>query len=96
MPTATTRRTTPPTRHPDSPRPVPPGIHAFALLLGLRAPDADEFRELGNHLTVGDPLADDLVDWMYADGMAHTRPLFERALAGGIAAVPDEIGRAHV
>lgn len=87
--TAATGGSAPPSRHPDAPVPVPPGIHAFALLLGLRTPDAEEFRHLGDLLTVGDAPADALVEWMYADGMARTRPLFERALTDGIDAIPD-------
>lgn len=78
-----------PTRHPDEPCRIPAGIQAFGLLLGLRKPDATEFRRLGEHLTVGDEPADRLVEWMYAAGMDRTRPLFEQALADGIDSVAD-------
>ena len=80
---------TPPARHPDRPCRVPAGIKAFSTLLGHRVPDAGHFRYLGECLNVGDAPADALVEWMYADGMATTRPLFERALAEGIDSVPD-------
>ncbi|PSR62474.1 MULTISPECIES: oxygenase MpaB family protein [Nocardia] len=79
-----------PLRHPSSPRPVPgPGLGTLARMLGLGAPGPAEFRELGEALTVGDRPMDELVDWMYREGMATTRPLFDRALREGIAAVPN-------
>ncbi|MGW6695049.1 oxygenase MpaB family protein [Rhodococcus sp. NPDC054953] len=79
----------PPTRHPDAPCTVPPGIRMFGLMLGLRRPDAAEFRRMGDCLTVGDAPADRLVEWMYAAGMSAARPLFERALSEGIGAIED-------
>lgn len=78
-----------PTRHPDRPRAVPAGIRIAAVALGLRRPTADQWRRLGERLTVGDDPMDRLVDWMSADGMARTRPLFDRALANGINNVPE-------
>ncbi|GAB3007008.1 oxygenase MpaB family protein [Mycobacterium bourgelatii] len=78
-----------PARHPDGPRPVPPAIRLLALVLGLRGPNAEEMRRLGERLTVGDEPMDRLVEWMSAAGMEQTRPLFERALLDGIANVPD-------
>ncbi|MQY22508.1 oxygenase MpaB family protein [Nocardia macrotermitis] len=79
-----------PTRHPAAPRSVPgAGLGPFARVLGLREPTAAEFRELGEALTIGDEPMDELVEWMYREGMATARPLFERVLAEGIAAVPD-------
>ncbi|RBO96367.1 oxygenase MpaB family protein [Nocardia puris] len=79
-----------PTRHPAAPRPVAgPALAPLARALGLREPTPDQFRELGEALTLGDRPMDELVDWMYREGMATTRPLFERALREGIAAVPD-------
>ncbi|GAA5056512.1 oxygenase MpaB family protein [Nocardia callitridis] len=79
-----------PSRHPSAPRAVPGrGLGPFARLLGLRAPTATQFEELGAALTVGDQPMDDLVDWMYGEGMTTTRPLFERALHEGITAVPN-------
>lgn len=78
-----------PARHPDGPCTVPVGIRAFGLALGLRKPDPAQFRRLGDCLTVGDELADRLVEWMYTVGMSASRPLFEQALAGGIDSVAD-------
>jgi len=77
-----------PLRHPKSPRRVP-GLRPFALLLGLSGPSPAQWQSLGEALVVGDRPMDDLVDWMYREGMDRTRPLFERALAGGIDSVPD-------
>ena len=73
-----------PTRHPDRPQSVPAMIRAFTLMLGLREPDAAQFKRLGECLTVGDEPMDRLVEWMYSTGMGQARPLFEQALAGGI------------
>ncbi|MBY8861166.1 DUF2236 domain-containing protein [Nocardia sp. CA2R105] len=82
-----------PTRHPAAPRSVPgAGLGPFARVLGLREPTPAQFRELGEALTIGDEPMDELVDWMYREGMATTRPLFEQALSEGIAAVPDAPG----
>ncbi|WP_280236966.1 oxygenase MpaB family protein [Nocardia cyriacigeorgica] len=79
-----------PSRHPQGPQAVPgPGLGMLARALGLGAPTAGEFHELGEALNVGDRPMDELVDWMYREGMATTRPLFERALREGIAAVPE-------
>lgn len=89
MSTSTTRPTTPPSRHPDGPCRVPAGIKAFSTLLGHRVPDASYFRYLGECLNVGDAPADDLVEWMYSEGMATARPMFEQALAEGVDSVPD-------
>lgn len=78
-----------PTRHPERPLPVPAAVRSFALMLGLREPTADEWHRLGARLTVGDEPMDRLVDWMYSAGMTETRALFDRALAEGIANVPE-------
>lgn len=79
-----------PLRHPASPRSVPgPGLGTFARVLGVREPTPDQFRELGEALTIGDRPMDDLVEWMCQEGMSTTRPLFERAVRDGIAAVPE-------
>ncbi|GAB3127943.1 oxygenase MpaB family protein [Tsukamurella serpentis] len=77
-----------PTRHPQSPRPVPPGIRLVARLLLLREPTDEEFRRFGEHLTVGDEPMDSLVEWIDQDKAAR-KPQFDRALTDGIAAVPD-------
>ncbi|MDG3010592.1 DUF2236 domain-containing protein [Rhodococcus sp. D2-41] len=76
-----------PTRHPQRPRPVPPAIRLFALALGLREPDAAEFRRLGECLLVADAPADRLVDWMHTVGMSRSRPMFEQALREGVDSV---------
>lgn len=78
-----------PSRHPDRPRPVPAGVQRFAQLLGLRAPTAEQWREIGDSLTVGDEPMDQLVEWMSTAGMTEIRPVFDRILADGIATVPD-------
>lgn len=78
-----------PTRHPDRPVPVPMGIQLVATALGIRKPNAAQWRRLGERLTVGDEPMDQLVDWMTASGMKSLRPLFDRALAEGIDTVPD-------
>lgn len=78
-----------PTRHPEQPRAVPGAMRSFAMMLGIRNPDAAQWRRLGERLTVGDEPMDRLVDWMSSAGMAQMRPLFEKALAEGIDNVPD-------
>ncbi|WP_232006350.1 oxygenase MpaB family protein [Mycobacterium sp. 852013-50091_SCH5140682] len=78
-----------PARHPERPLPVPAGIRAFARMLGIREPDAEQWCRLGERLTVGDEPMDRLVDWMASVGMAQMKPLFERVLAEGIANVPE-------
>ncbi|MDR3659987.1 MAG: oxygenase MpaB family protein [Mycobacterium sp.] len=77
-----------PARHPDRPCPVPVGIGLFAAVLGVGKPNAQQWRRLGERLTVGDELMDALVARMSALGMKQVRPLFDRALADGIASVP--------
>jgi hypothetical protein len=78
-----------PSRHPVGPRPVPGMIKLLALGLGIRKPSGQEWRRLGERLTVGDESMDRLLDWMVATGLSQTRPLFDRALAEGIANVPE-------
>lgn len=73
-----------PVRHPESPRRIPV-MRALAGVFGVSAPTQAQWRELGAALTVGDPLMDAVVDWMYRDGPEATRPLFDRALREGIA-----------
>lgn len=77
-----------PRRHPDEPLPIG-GAGTVAKALLIKPPDATEWERMGRDLLVGDPLADDLVDWMLATGTQQTRPLFDRACAEGIASVPD-------
>lgn len=78
-----------PTRHPSRPRAVPPGVRLLALVLGLRGPNPQQWRRLGERLTVGDEPMDRVVDWMFAAGIEQTRPLFDLALAEGIDNVPN-------
>jgi ER-bound oxygenase mpaB/B'/Rubber oxygenase, catalytic domain len=78
-----------PARHPDKPLPVPVAIGLFARLLGVRAPTPEQWRRIGERLTVGDEPMDRLVQWMSSAGMEQMRPLFDRALAEGIADVPE-------
>ncbi|MBU9765342.1 DUF2236 domain-containing protein [Mycobacterium sp. TNTM28] len=78
-----------PARHPERPLAVPGAIRTFARVLGVREPDAGQWRRLGERLTVGDAPMDRLVDWMAAVGMEQTRPMFERALSVGIDNVPE-------
>lgn len=84
-----TARSPIPTRHPDRPRSVPAGVRLTAMALGVRKPSPQQWRCLGERLTVGDPLMDRLVGWMAATDMTHARALFERALTDGIANVPE-------
>lgn len=78
-----------PARHPDKPLAVPAAIWLFARLLGLREPTPEQWRRLGERLTVGDEPMDRLVEWMSSAGMEQMRPLFDRALVEGIANVPE-------
>jgi hypothetical protein len=52
-------------------------------------PDEARWRRLGEALHEGDGPADALMDWMQQYGMGPARMLFERALAQGMAAVPE-------
>lgn len=78
-----------PTRHPDRPHRTPAIVGGFAASLGVRSPDADQWRRLGEGLLVGDEPMDRLIEWMVTAGSKQLRPLFDRALTHGIAAVPD-------
>jgi hypothetical protein len=78
-----------PVRHPDKPLPVPAVVRLFAAMLGLREPTPEQWQRLGARLNVGDEPMDRLVEWMSAAGTEQTRPMFDRALAHGIADVPD-------
>lgn len=78
-----------PARHPERPLAVPGAMRTFAMLLGIRNPDARQWRRLGERLTVGDEPMDRLVEWMSATGTTQMRPLFEKALAEGVDNVPD-------
>ncbi|MEU6558630.1 oxygenase MpaB family protein [Nocardia nova] len=77
-----------PHRHPSTPRRAP-GLRPLAVLLGLGGPSREQWNVLGESLVVGDAAMDELVEWMYREGLAETRVLFDRALREGIAAVPE-------
>lgn len=77
-----------PTRHPAQPRRVPV-FELLAILLRIPKPPETEWQAMGEALQIGDPPMDDLLEWMYSEGIDTTRPLFEQALKGGIASVPD-------
>ncbi|MGV0813098.1 oxygenase MpaB family protein [Mycolicibacterium boenickei] len=78
-----------PARHPQRPLPVPAAVRAFARMVGVREPDAAQWRRLGERLTVGDEPMDRLVEWMSTAGMPEMKALFERALVEGIDNVPE-------
>jgi hypothetical protein len=78
-----------PARHPAKPGPVPAAVRLFATALGVREPTPARWRMLGEQLAMGDEPMDDLVEWMSSAGMEQMRPLFDRALAEGIANVPE-------
>lgn len=78
-----------PARHAERPLAVPALVRLFALLLGLREPTPEQWRRLGEQLTVGDEPMDRLVEWMSTAGMQQARALFERASAEGMANVPE-------
>ena len=47
-------------------------------------PSDAQWRAIGESWTHGDPPMDRVVDWMIAEGVARTKPLFDRAVALGI------------
>jgi len=91
-----------------STRPAIPGRHGSDLKEGRRMagplrwlirgdpePGTAEWRAVGESLNQGDPAMDRLVDWMAAEGLARTKPLFDRAVDEGIAAIPDAPAPLH-
>ncbi|MGX9675119.1 oxygenase MpaB family protein [Mycobacterium sp. HM-7] len=78
-----------PARHPDRPQPVPAAISSFATMLAIGKPDSAQWQRLGERLNAGDEPMDALVAWMSETGTKQLRPLFDRALADGIASVPE-------
>ncbi|MFB7718355.1 MULTISPECIES: oxygenase MpaB family protein [unclassified Nocardia] len=62
----------------------------MAWLLGVGKPTADQWRVLGESLLAGDERMDALVDWMFSEGFAETRLMFECAVRDGI----DTVARA--
>lgn len=61
----------------------------MAKTMGIAAPTPQQWNRLGERLIVGDEPMDRLVEWMAGAGISQTRPLFDRALAHGIDAVPE-------
>lgn len=87
-PAATPRQ--PPRRHGadvDTTRRIAAGLRL--ALRGPCEPDAAQWAALGQALWQGDPLADDVVAWLHAEGMSQARPKLERAIEQGLQAVPD-------
>lgn len=78
-----------PRRHPGQPLKAPVMVRAMALAWRVGPPDGERWRRLGEGLVEGDEPMDRLVDWMTTVGLRTTRPLFEQALADGIASLPD-------
>lgn len=54
-------------------------------------PSPEQWRAIGESLMQGDPTADDLVEWMIAEGMGRSRALFERAARDGLASLPEPV-----
>ncbi|OAT67949.1 hypothetical protein AWB85_08715 [Mycobacteroides immunogenum] len=77
-----------PARHPNRHGKVP-GVGLVAKLMRIDSPTDEQWQSIGTALNTGDRPMDELVDWMYGEGMQSTRHLFDQALAGGIASVPD-------
>src|SRR5579875_3893164 len=78
-----------PARHPGQRADVTPLLRLVARLVGAGPPTDAEWRSIGTALTIGDRPADELVDWMHTVGMGTARPLFDRALAGGIGSLTE-------
>lgn len=78
-----------PTRHPDEPGTIPAGIRVLAGALAIPKPSPGRWHQIGVDLTVGDEPMRRLVEWMSGAGSPEARPVFERILAQGLAAVPD-------
>lgn len=58
-------------------------------LRGDIEPDHRTWADLGAALWDGDPLADEVAAWLQREGMARGRLILERAIEGGLEAVPD-------
>ena len=59
------------------------------MVRGNPEPSEQRWRELGEGLLHGDPPADRLLEWMHDAGMRQAMPLFQRAVADGVASLPD-------
>jgi hypothetical protein len=77
-----------PNRHPARPQRVPV-LSTLAAVARLDKPTQGQWQAMGEALQIGDPPMDELLDWMYQEGITVTRPLFDQALRGGIASVPN-------
>lgn len=56
---------------------------------GPSEPSADEWQAIGESLLHGDAPMDRLIEWMLENGLARTKPLYDRAVNEGIAALND-------
>jgi ER-bound oxygenase mpaB/B'/Rubber oxygenase, catalytic domain len=81
-----------PARHPGQRADVTPLLALVARLLGVPPPTDAQWQAIGTALTIGDPPVDELVRWMRRVGMGTSRPLFDRAVAGGIDSIADPPG----
>jgi len=59
------------------------------LIRGNPEPTPAQWQAIGESLQQGDPAMDRLVEWMDREGLRQTKPLFDRAVAEGLAALPD-------
>jgi hypothetical protein len=59
------------------------------MIRGPAEPTAERWQALGRGLMQGDALADALIEWMQANGPTASMGQFHRALAGGLAALPE-------
>lgn len=60
------------------------------FIRGEAEPSAAQWQAIGESLVQGDAPMDALLDWMSEIGLAQTMPLYNRALAQGIAALGDD------
>jgi ER-bound oxygenase mpaB/B'/Rubber oxygenase, catalytic domain len=77
-----------PGRHPARPQRVPI-LSTLAAVARLDEPTPSVWQEMGEALQIGDPPMDVLLHWMHQEDITVTRPLFDQALQGGIASMPD-------
>lgn len=78
-----------PTRHGAQREKAKQLLGGLRLVAGKEAePSPERWHKIGLSLMHGDPLMDDVVDWMFKVGMATARPLYQQAVAHGIATVP--------
>ena len=79
-----------PSRHNSQPQAWLPFVSKLRLLIGRRSlPDAALQEAFGARLSQGDPAMDALVEWMFEEGMANTKPLFLQALEHGVHSLDD-------